>query len=294
MCYNANKEIQKKIFKTVVSFSEEQVNAFKTVFEKGSIVKEEDVSGAWRRIEIYENNLLKKKMIIWGNDTTVTLYHYNTDDLLVRTTEYKKNEELTDDNISEQITYEYNSYKDCIKQITVQDPFDTFSHTKYIVESKWDYKPPIGGGEYVKTCHSVTTYVYRDTWGNKWKPERSLKTMIYGYDSSGKLVRYNEFDEENNPTQMEYNEYRGNLLMRRSMEGGKEEIRKYNEHDDVVFHKRYQTKTKITNEVITEYILVNRNLEYKYDRFGNWVECRCYDENGDYCELFTRQIEYNE
>ena len=294
MCYNANKEIQRKLFKTVVSFSEEQVEAFKTIFEKGNIVKEENVHGAYRRIEVYENNLLVKKTIIWGDDTTVTLYQYNADDLLVKTTKYKENKELTDDNIGEQTIYEYNCYKDCIKQTMVEKPSEIYSHTKYAVESKWEYKSPVRGGEYIKTCHSVTTYVYRDTWGNKWKPERSIKTIIYGYDSSGKLVRYNEFDGDNNPTQIEINEYRGNLLVKRIMEGGKEEIRRYNEHEDVIYHKRYQTETTFRNGVTTNYILVIRNMEYKYDRYGNWIECRCYDENGDYSELFTRQIEYIE
>ncbi len=77
MCYNANKEIQKKLFKTVVSFSEEQVEAFKTIFEKGDIIKEEDVHGAYRGIKVFENKLIIKEIAMWGDDTTVTLHEYN-------------------------------------------------------------------------------------------------------------------------------------------------------------------------------------------------------------------------
>ncbi len=293
MCYNANKEIQKKLFKTVISFSEEKVNAFKTIFEKGNIIKEEDVQGKYRRIEVYENNLKIKKMTMWGEDTTITLYEYNEDNLQIKTTEYKKNEELTNDNVIEQTTFVYNSNKDLIKYQTVELPFDwILNHTKFTIDSKWEYESYNDNGEIKrkKTRYSESVYYYRDPVKFKWKPEYKKYKEVYIYDKEDRLNYYAEYDDKNNIIELEKNEYRGNLLVRRTMEGGKEEIRKYNEHEDVVSHKRYQSKYGVT----TEYILVIRNMEYKYDRYGNWIECRCYDENGDYSELFTRQIEYIE
>lgn len=291
MCYNANKEIQRKLFKTVVSFSEEKVNAFKTIFEKGNIIKEEDVQGKYRRIEVYENNLTIEKMTMWGEDTTVTLYEYNEDNLLIKTTEYKKNEELTNENICEQTTHVYNSNKDLIKYQTVELPFH-WKHNKFTIDSKWEYESYTGNGRVKKkkTCFSESIYVYRDSFGNIWKPNQHKYKEVYEYDKEDHLIYYAKYDDKNSIIEFKKNEYRGNLLVRRAMEGGKEEIRKYNEHEDVVSHKRYQSKYGAT----TEYILVIRNMEYKYDRYGNWIECRCYDENGDYSELFTRQIEYIE
>lgn len=295
--YNVNKETQRKLFKTVVSYSETQVNAFKTIFGQGLIVKEEDVSGALRRIEEFENKLLRKRTYIWHDDTTITLYHYNADNLLVKSTEYKKNKELSDSNVNEETTYEYNSNNDRIKYKTVEDPFHwILSHTKYTIDSKWEYETHMVNGECnrVKTCYSESTYTYRDSSRNRGESEHQKYKEIYIYDKNDNLINYTKYDDKGNIVEMEKNKYHNNLLIRRSMEGGKEEIRQYNEHEDVIFHKRYQTRTIIRNEVTTEYVLVIRNMEYKYDRYGNWIECRCYDENGDYSELFTRQIEYTE
>lgn len=36
----------------------------------------------------------------------------------------------------------------------------------------------------------------------------------------------------------------------------------------------------------------NKTQEYNKDGYGNWIECRCYDQMGNYTDLFTRTIEY--
>lgn len=297
MCYNANKEIQKKLFKTVVSFSEEQVEAFKTIFEKGNIIKEEDVHGAYRGIKVYENKLIIKEITMWGDNTTVTLHEYNEDNLHIKSNKYKKNEELTNENVDEQTTLVYNSNKDLIKYEIVENPFHwLYKHTKFTIDSKWEYEPYKDNGKIKikKTCYSELVSYYQDPVKGKWDPKYNKDKQVYEYDKEEQLIYYAKYDDKNNIIEIEENEYRGNLLVRRTMGGGKEEIRKYNEHEDVIYHKRYQTETTFKNGVTTNYILVIRNMEYKYDRYGNWIECRCYDENGDYSELFTRQIEYIE
>ena len=38
--------------------------------------------------------------------------------------------------------------------------------------------------------------------------------------------------------------------------------------------------------------LTNKTQEYNKDGYGNWIECRCYDQMGNYTDLFTRTIEY--
>jgi hypothetical protein len=48
------------------------------------------------------------------------------------------------------------------------------------------------------------------------------------------------------------------------------------------------------NGILTKAKINNKTMDFICDNYGNWIECRCYDENGDYSELFTRQIKYIE
>ena len=43
---------------------------------------------------------------------------------------------------------------------------------------------------------------------------------------------------------------------------------------------------------IKEVLLFDKTSDSNYDGYGNWIECRCYDQMGNYTDLFTRTIEY--
>lgn len=51
-------------------------------------------------------------------------------------------------------------------------------------------------------------------------------------------------------------------------------------------------KYEYVNGILTKAKIKNKIMEFICDNNGNWIECRCYDENGNYSGLYTRQIEY--
>ena len=53
-------------------------------------------------------------------------------------------------------------------------------------------------------------------------------------------------------------------------------------------------KYEFVNGMLTKAKINNNIMEFICDNYGNWIECRVYDNSGTYKELYTRTIEYTE
>lgn len=275
ICYSVSKEIHQKLFKTTVSYSEEQCCAYKTLFANGYITKEEKVPNNWiREVHVYEKGKLVEW--IWFENKNVDrrfVYFYDKEGNLIKVMEYEKT------TLVEETNYTYNNHNDCIKYYSKNYKFDTRRESS--AESEWYYVENHQG----RTKRNVNKSVY------KWKdesPKVSESEEVFVYDKSNNLINY-KYYKDGKLIEAKEREYSNGKLIRITMLGGKTEIRRYNEYGDMVYHKRYQ----YVSHNDPEHLFIT-SMEYKYDGCGNWIECRNYDEKGDYCGLYTRQIEYIE
>ncbi len=273
ICYNVKKEIHQKLFKTTVSYSEEQSCAYKTLFANGFITKEEQVPNNWfRHVDVYEKDKLVEQ--IWYENQVIDRRHvfsYNKEGNKIKEMVYEKT------TLVEETNYTYNSHNDCLTYYSENYKYDT--RRVYSTESKWNYIENLQGITKRKVSKSVS----------KWKnesPKISESEEVFVFDKSNNLINY-KYYKEGILAEAEEREYSNGKLVRITMLEKEPEIRKYNEHGDLVYHKRYQYVSY--ND--PEHLFIT-SMEYKYDAFGNWIECRDYDENGNYSGLYTRQIEY--
>ena len=275
ICYNVRKEIHQKLFKTTVSYSEEQCCAYKTLFANGFITKEEQVPNNWfRHVDVYENNKLVEQ--IWYENQDIDrryVYSYDKEGNKVKEMRFEKT------TLVEEINYTYNNHNDCIKYYS--ENYKYSERSVFRIESEWNYIENIQG----ITKRKVSKSFYK--WKDK-APKISESEEVYIYDKKNNLINY-KYYKDGKLVEVEEREYSNGKLVKTAMLGKEPAIRKYNEHGDLVYHKRYQYVSY--ND--PEHLFIT-SMEYKYDGYGNWIECRDYDENGDYSGLYTRQIEYIE
>lgn len=210
-----------------------------------------------------------------SNGEKIRRFEYSYDKVgnKIKELEYEKS------SLVEESHYTYNSHNDCTKYHSKNYNYDTKS--EFIVESKWTYlNYP---DRLVKKSASESFHKWRTN-----NPTIDKYTEEYVYNSEGQLLQYKKYKKKI-LTQAEDYEYSNKMIIKKNIMGKEPEIRKYNQLGDIVFHQYNRTCYVGGKENSKKRI---ESMDYKYDGYGNWVECRCYDPMGNYIGLFTRTIEY--